>query len=114
MKVLVDGQPLPDDEARALWTRFSAFMEEHKGDLAGFAAAEGLASVHPSIQGGKPVLLASRTAPQQPYAPVRGEAAQGGDHPTRGSGGSSPRQPEGKKLDPARNGRRRNPGKPRG
>ena len=65
--VLVDGTPLPDEEARALWARFSEWMEEHHGDLGGFAVKEGYASVHPGVEGGRPVLRASKTAPQRPY-----------------------------------------------
>jgi hypothetical protein len=82
VKVLVDGQALPDDEARAFWQRFSDWMEEHKGDLAGFAAKEGFASVHPGVQGGRPVLFVSKTAVQKPYGPV-------GDHGSPGGAGGS-------------------------
>lgn len=70
LAVLVDGVAMVEPDAAAMWKRFSAHMEEHKGDLAGFAAKEGFASVHPSMQGGKPILVASRTAPQKAYAPV--------------------------------------------
>jgi len=70
MLVYVDGAALPEEEARAMWRRFSDFMEEHKGDLAGFAAAEGFASVHPAVENGKPVLHASKTSAQRPYASV--------------------------------------------
>jgi hypothetical protein len=67
LRVVVDGKPLPDDEARTLWRRFSAWMSEHVGDLGGFARAEGFASVRPEMHGGVPVLVASRTEPQVPY-----------------------------------------------
>ena len=70
LAVIVDGEPLPVEEARAFWGRFSAYMEEHKGDLAGFAKQEGFASVHPAMQNGEAILLASRTSAQRPYAPV--------------------------------------------
>jgi hypothetical protein len=83
---MVDGEPLPAEEARAFWGRFSAYMEEHKGDLAGFATREGFASVHPAMQNGEAILLASRTSAQRPYAPV---AAQGGSSGHQGS----PRDP---------------------
>jgi hypothetical protein len=66
--VLVDGVALPDDEARALWERFSDFMEEHRGDLAGFAAREGFLSIHPGVENGRPVLRASHKEGQRPYA----------------------------------------------
>src|SRR5262245_37505864 len=68
LAVFVDGVPLPDEEARALWERFSAFMEEHRGDLAGFAASEGFKSVHPTVENGRPVLRASHSEGQRPYA----------------------------------------------
>ncbi len=67
----VDGVPLPEEEARALWARFSAHMDSHKGDLAGFARAEGFASVHPESRSGQAVLVASRSIAQRAY----GEAA---------------------------------------
>jgi len=75
--VVLDGAPMGDEEARAFWARFSAYMDEHRGDLAGFAAGEGLASVHPEMHDGRAVLVASRTAPQRAYAnaPQRGGAS---------------------------------------
>ncbi|MGO8997142.1 MAG: hypothetical protein ACLQVI_27825 [Polyangiaceae bacterium] len=84
--VIVDGEAMPREQAREFWARFSAYMEEHKGDLAGFAKQEGFASVHPAMENGAAVLLVSRTSAQRPYAPVRppasGGAARGGslDH----------------------------------
>jgi hypothetical protein len=55
--VLVDGRPLPEDEARALWTRFSAHMDQHQGDAAGFAKKEGFSSVRPESRNGRAVLV---------------------------------------------------------
>jgi hypothetical protein len=81
LQVLVDGVPLADDSARAFWRRYSAWMDEHAGDLAGFAKSEGLASVHPEMHGGAPVLVASHTAPQRAYS-------------------SAPRRPAGSKRTP--------------
>ena len=94
--VVVDGVAMGEDEARALWERFSAHMEANKGDLAGFAAKEGFASVHPSMQNGRAVLVASRTAPQQAYKSVD-RAGGSSDHhgsrarplPARGKRGGS-------------------------
>ena len=82
LRVFIDEKPIPDEEARAFWKRYADWMEGHRGDLAGFAQSEGLASVHPELRGGGPVLVASRTAPQRPFggAPVR-------DAPAKGSGG---------------------------
>ena len=78
--VLVDGKPLGADLASALWKRFSAWMEEHPSDLAGFAASEGYASIHPEMHDGSPVLVASRSAPQRAYgvAPKRPKTGGGG------------------------------------
>jgi hypothetical protein len=70
LQVVVDGEPLADDAARALWIRFSQWMDANVGDLAGFARSEGFASVRPEMLGGGPVLMASRSAPQVPYAAV--------------------------------------------
>jgi hypothetical protein len=67
LQVLVDGEALPREEAIAFWKRFSTWMDEHPGDLAGFARGEGLSSVVPEMHAGAPVLVASRTAPQKPY-----------------------------------------------
>lgn len=105
--VLVDGTPMPEADALSFWERFSDWMEEHRGDLAGFAAKEGFASVHPGVDGDKPVLRVSKSAGQQPYAPVRG------DQPTGGPGGSPARhdgaaKPNRSATNP-RNSRRKRP-----
>lgn len=105
LSVLVDGAPLPETEAVAFWDRFSRWMEEHRGDLAGFATQEGYASVHPGVDGDRPVLRASKTAGQRPYAPV--SAGGGGkngdraanDHPPGSAGGSAARQNGARKPD---------------
>ena len=73
--VVVDGAPLPEKEARALWQTFSEYMEGHKGDLAGFAKSQGFLSVHPRSEAGRALLVFSRTEAQAEYgaapAPVR-------------------------------------------
>jgi hypothetical protein len=101
LSVLVDGVPLPEAEAIAFWDRFSTWMEDHRGDLAGFAAQEGYASVHPGVDGDRPVLRASKTAGQRPYAPVGKEGGDraGNDHPSGGAGGSAARQNGARKPD---------------
>ena len=66
--VIVDGQPMPPDEAREFWGRFSAHMEDNKGDLAGFAKREGYASVHPAMREGRG---GSRRQPHVGAASVR-------------------------------------------
>jgi hypothetical protein len=91
LEVLVDGVALPEEEARAFWKRFSDHMETNKGDLAGFAKAEGLASVHPAMGPEGARLVASRSAPQRPYAPVR-EGGGGGSQKSQGGGKPSKRR----------------------
>jgi hypothetical protein len=109
LAVEIDGVVVADEEARALWERFSAWMEEHRGDLAGFAAKEGYASAHPGIANGRPILRLSRTSSQQPYTTVReGGADRGVKSRSRakpgGSGGrNAPRQAE---RPPTRNTRK--------
>ena len=93
--VFVDGAPLPEAEALALWERFSTWMEDHRGDLAGFATQEGYASVHPGVDGDRPVLRASKSAVQRPYAPV----SAGGDQPRAAPGGSQTRHEAGRRPD---------------
>ena len=79
LKVKVDGELLPDAEATALWSRFSAHMESNRGDLLGFAKAEGFTSVQPAVEGGKPLLVVSRSAAQGPYVSVTSsEGSKGG------------------------------------
>jgi hypothetical protein len=104
----VDGVALPEEEARALWRRFSAWMEEHRGDLAGFAAQEGFASVHPSVEDGRPVLLASHSARQQPYAPVGGGKSNSGDkRPPKPGGSGGPRAAQAADRPPLKKPRKR-------
>ena len=67
LRVLIAGEALPGEEAIAFWKRFSNWMDENPGDLAGFAETEGLTSVVPEMHSGAPVLVASRTAAQKPY-----------------------------------------------
>lgn len=76
LQVLVDGVALPEEEGRELWKRFSEWMEEHKGDLAGFAASQGYTSVRPATSGGAPVLVASRTEAQVAYGNAKELAAK--------------------------------------
>lgn len=109
LAVYVDGSAMADADARAFWQRFSDWMEENKGDLAGFAAKEGFASVHPGVENGRPVLYASRSTAQRPYAPV-GALAGGRGQP----GGSGPRHEPGHRgsappRKSAKSGRKRRP-----
>lgn len=66
LTALVDGAPLPEEEARALWKAFSEHMDAHRGDMAGFAAKKGWASIAPEYRQGKAVLVAWTSAPPPP------------------------------------------------
>jgi len=79
LAVLVDGRPLPEDEARAMWIRFSAWMDEHRGDFDGFAKKEGFVSARPETRGGKAVLV---------LGTKEGKAAGG-----KPKGGAAPKAP---------------------
>ncbi len=61
--VLVDGAPFDPEAGRALWTEFSAHMDAHQGDMAGFAALKGWQSVAPEYRQGKAVLVVKTGAP---------------------------------------------------
>jgi hypothetical protein len=93
LRVLVDGAPMADEAAQAFWKRFSAWMEEHRGDLGGFAQAEGLVSVHPQMHAGEAVLVASRSATQAPYSSAaRGTPQEAPKGTPKGTGSAaSPR-----------------------
>lgn len=80
LRVTIDGEALPEPEARAFWTRFSDYMETNKGDLAGFAKSEGLASVHPKMSPEGALLVGSRKESQQPYANAPSVSAPRGSH----------------------------------
>ena len=55
--VEVDGKALPAPEAEETWRTFSAHMDEHQGDLAGFAKSRGWKSVAPTYRRGSAVLV---------------------------------------------------------
>ena len=92
LTVIVDGTPMPEEEARAFWTRFSDHMETNKGDLAGFAKAEGFASVRPAMGPEGAQLVVSRTAKQEPYAKARSNPGSAAVHPKPSGGGKNPRK----------------------
>jgi hypothetical protein len=82
--VRVDGELLPEKDSRELWGRFSAYMEEHRGDLGGFAKQEGFLSIRPSFEDGAAILLASHSEAQVPYR----DPQKSNEGSTRGSGKS--------------------------
>ncbi|XXX77749.1 hypothetical protein WMF30_03105 [Sorangium sp. So ce134] len=105
----IDGAPLPDEEARDLWTRFSRYMDEHRGDMAGFARENGYVSVTPTFDRGRALLVIRTTeAPPERPAPRGG----GADKPATRGGGGRPASRGGKPTPrgsgkPARGRRRR-------
>ncbi len=80
MRAFRDGHALEPDDARELWGHFSAWMDDHPGDLAGFAAALGVTSVRPALDaGGAAVLVVSTTEAQTAY----GNASRIGPAPAK-------------------------------
>jgi hypothetical protein len=65
LAVLVDGAALEPEPARALWTEFSAYMDEHEGDMVGFAKLKGWESVAPEYRQGRAVLVVKTGAGQE-------------------------------------------------
>jgi hypothetical protein len=59
----VDGVALSSEVARDLWKRFSDYMGEHRGDLAGFAKNNGFIQIAPEYRNGKAVLVAYTKEP---------------------------------------------------
>jgi hypothetical protein len=92
LTVIVDGTPMPDEEARLFWNRFSEHMEANKGDLAGFAKAEGFASVRPAMGPEGAQLVVSRTARQEPYGKARSSSGSPAVHPKVAKGRESSRK----------------------
>jgi hypothetical protein len=92
LTVIVDGKPMPDEEARAFWTRFSDHMEANKGDLAGFAKAEGFVSVRPAMGPEGAQLVVSRTAGQEPYGNARSSSGSRAVHGKVAKGRENPRK----------------------
>lgn len=93
LSVMVDGVEMPEAEARAFWKRFSDHMDANKGDLAGFAKAEGFASVKPVMSAVGPELVVSRTAAQTPYKKAEAKRSNDGSSKARGGAPSSSRTP---------------------
>jgi hypothetical protein len=81
LAALVDGAALGEDDARALWVAFSEHMDEHRGDMAGFARARGWHEVAPEYREGQAVLVVRTTpaapklapATRRPTAPASGK-----------------------------------------
>jgi len=93
LAVLVDGIALDAEAARALWTEFSAHMDENKGDVIGFAGKKGWQSVAPEFRQGKAVLVVKTgaAAARRPSKPKPSPKPKGpGGAP--GKGGGKPRR----------------------
>ena len=108
--MLRDGEPLPDDEARALWTAFSAHMDEHRGDMAGFAKLYGYHEVRPEYRKGQAVLLVSTTAeaaakaappPPKPKSASKGAPAKKGVPASKTAKKSAKKSADNGKAKPA-------------
>ena len=69
---VIDGAPLAEEEAKALWKEFSEHMDANRGDMAGFAKKKGWFAVAPEYRDGKAVLVVRTTATARtlPAAPA--------------------------------------------
>lgn len=88
MRARRDGVDLEPEDARELWAHFSHWMDEHPGDLAGFAAALGVKSVRPALDPRGPVLVVSTTETQTAYANAR--SLEASPKREKGSGAKAP------------------------
>ena len=84
----LDGAPLPEDKAREIWTKFSEHMDEHRGDMAGFAKLHGYARVSPEARRGQAVLVIQTTegAAKAPAAPAQREPKKDAQRPRPAAG----------------------------
>jgi len=103
LRAVLDGQPLPPDEAHTLWTRFSAYMDDNEGDFAGFAAALGFTEAKVGMVEGKPTLqLSSRgrsgAAPSERKKPKEPKAQR--PKPAPNSPKPAPKSPKPKPKSP--------------
>ncbi len=96
--VLKDGEPMPEGDARALWTEFSEYMELTRGDMPGFAKNHGWTEVRPEYRKGQAVLIVSTTPeaaakaapPPPPPKPKPAPPKQGGGGGGKKKGGAKP------------------------
>jgi len=97
----IDGAPLPEEEARALWKAFSEHMDANKGDMAGFAKQKGFFTIKPEYREGRAVLMAyTKEPPPAPVAPAKPRGGRpGGGRP---GGGKFNRGKPGKPGKPKR------------
>jgi hypothetical protein len=59
---VIDGAPLFEEDAKALWKEFSEHMDANRGDMAGFAKKKGWFAIAPEYRDGKAVLVVRTTA----------------------------------------------------
>ena len=71
LAAVVDGAPLAEAEARELWKEFSAHMDEHQGDMAGFAKKKSWQSVAPEYRKGQAVLVVKTGKPVEARPPKK-------------------------------------------
>jgi hypothetical protein len=115
----IDGTPLAEEEARALWKEFSEHMDEHRGDMAGFATKKGWFSVLPEHRAGKAVLMVRTSATAKmappPAAPKPAPRPQGKPQQKKGPPPQQKKGPppqQGKKGPPPPQKKGPPPGKP--
>ena len=93
----VGGKLLESEQARALWERFSAYMDVHRNDFAGFAKSEGWAHASVGPYGTGAMLTLGNDAPK---AAATGPAKPQGTGGAKGKGRPAPRGPAGGRGGP--------------
>ena len=108
LAAVIDGVTLGEEEARVLWTAFSAHMDAHQGDMAGFARRKGWFAVAPEYRQGKAVLLVRTTEgaplPPPPKAPPRPKPAGKRPGPGKPKGAPAKKGAPARKAAPAKKG----------
>jgi len=66
LAAVVDGKTAEPSDAKALWERFSSYMDEHQGDFDGFAKQEGLLAARVDVVQGVPTLTLSSSKERTP------------------------------------------------
>jgi len=74
LAAVVGGKALSKDEARALWQRFSEYMDANRNDFDGFAKREGFAHASVAANGG----IATLTLSSEPVAAMPRSSGRSG------------------------------------
>lgn len=83
LAVIRDGVALSDDEARALWTKMSAWLDAHENDFDGFAKSIGVSRVLVEATGARATMKVSTAKGGEPAPRPSAPAASPGGGASR-------------------------------